>query len=896
MVARKEESMKNYCIISHTHWDREWYLPLENFRMRLVELMDRLLDILDNDPGYRFHMDAQTIVLEDYLEIRPYQKEKLEKYVREGRLLIGPWYVQNDFHLTSGEATVRNLLIGKKIADSYGDCMMVGYAADQFGLCSQLPQILVRFGLDSCIFGRGYSRGETQFYWQSEDGSRVLCEWMHEWYNNAQRFSPDPETALALARMRGESCFAKGKTEDALLMNGVDHLEAQEDLSEIIEKVKPLLNSDETFFQDTLPEYVARMKAAIAERGLELNTYTGEFRDLGQIKVLTGTLAARVYLKQYNARMQAMLERKLEPLYTTAAVLGVCDYPHDYSEYMWKTLIQNHPHDSICGCSVDPVHAHMMDRFIRVEENATDLINRGTTSMMEHLDRMGLENNQYLIMNTNNTPLEYNGVMEAVVCIPVEEDTGAFALTDHAGREVDFEVVRLEKNIVIRMLSGINLPGTKCVNRYTVRYRLKLSGMSYRVLTLTPEPGTLVVEPARRKSAFVMENEYLKAHINRNGTVDLTDKKTDVTYEGMLLLEDRIDIGDSYRYMPEPEDEPILSDDVRARVGVVEDTALMQSRSISYTFKLDREGESGGYVDVDFLLTLGKGDRSLGVYIRLNNQCKRHRLRLVMPTGIANEINYAGQPYDVVLRNRVSEYPDDETHPNTEFVGIDGEGYGFAALNSGLYEYEHMNHPITGKPGTLVLTLLRAVDRFTGGGAVGGMGDYNFTPEGECLGEQKYRLALYPYAGDHTEARVAAKAAQFMCLPYTSVQCVDRHKFIGGRPFVQAPGMTDFFYRPLENADVVLPHEHKLFTLEDDKGAMVLTACKATHNRDGGYIIRLYNTTSESVEFAIKLFRAPKSVCEVDLAENKVADLGAMRGKVALTAAPKQIVTLRVEF
>ena len=50
------------------------------------------------------------------------------------------------------------------------------------------------------------------------------------------------------------------------------------------------------------------------------------------------------------------------------------------------------------------------------------------------------------------------------------------------------------------------------------------------------------------------------------------------------------------------------------------------------------------------------------------------------------------------LYMRLCEYPDDETHPNTEFVGIDGEGYGFAALNSGLYEYEHMNHPITGKP------------------------------------------------------------------------------------------------------------------------------------------------------------------------------------------------------
>ncbi len=887
--------MKNYCVISHTHWDREWYLPFENFRMRLVDLMDNLLELLDTDPGYRFHMDAQTIVLEDYLDIRPYQREKIEKYVREGRLLIGPWYVQNDFHLCSGEATVRNLLIGKKIAEEFGDCTMVGYAADQFGLCSQLPQMMARFGLDSCIFGRGFSRGETQFYWQSEDGSRLLCEWMHEWYNNAQRFSDNPETALALARMRGESCARMGKTGDALLMNGVDHLEAQENLTEIIDKVRPLLDEDEHIFQDTMPEYMERMKKTIEERGLKLNTYTGELRDLGQLKVLTGTLAARVYLKQYNARLQAMLERKFEPLYTKAAMLGVCDYPHDYSEYMWKTLIENHPHDSICGCSIDAVHTHMMDRFVRVDENVTDLINRGSTAMLEHIDRTGLDGNQYLIMNTNDTPLEYNGVIEALVGIPVEEDTGAFALTDRAGHDIPFEVVRLEKNVNERKLSPINLPGTKTVNQYTIRYRIKLAGMSYRVLTLTPEPGTLLPELTRRKSAFQMENEYLKVRINRNGTVDLTDKKTGVTHAGMLLLEDSADLGDSYRYMTRPEEAVLTSHEARARVSVVEDTSLLQSRSVSYQFKIDRE-VGAGYVDVSMLLTLGRGDRTLGVDIRLNNQCKFHRLRVCMPTGIKNEVNYAGQPYDIVVRDRVSKFPDDETHPNTEFVGIDGDGRGFAVLNSGLYEYEHMMHPVTGEPGTLALTLLRAFDRFNDGGAMGGFSSFVLTPDGQCLGEQSYRLALYPYAGDHVGAQVAARAAQFMAMPYTAVQPADRRKMIGGRPFVQAPGMTDFFYRPLKNADVVLPHEHKLLALEDESQAMMLSACKASHDRDGSFIIRLYNTTSESVDFALKLFRAPKSVCEVDLAENRVADLSAVRGKVALHAEPKQIVTVKVKF
>ena len=193
---------KLYSIISHTHWDREWYLPFEAFRVRLVELMDNLLDILERDKSYRFHLDAQTIVLEDYLEIRRDRRPDIQRFVKEGRLLIGPWYVQNDFHLTDGEATVRNLIIGRSIASSFGACMETGYAADQFGLISQLPQILNGFGIDTCVFGRGYTRGERQFYWESEDGSRVLCEHMANWYNNLQRLPADPTAALGLIKSK----------------------------------------------------------------------------------------------------------------------------------------------------------------------------------------------------------------------------------------------------------------------------------------------------------------------------------------------------------------------------------------------------------------------------------------------------------------------------------------------------------------------------------------------------------------------------------------------------------------------------------------------------------------------------------------------------------------------
>ncbi|NOX44507.1 MAG: hypothetical protein GXO72_02055, partial [Caldiserica bacterium] len=73
-------------VVPHTHWDREWYLPFEEFRWWLVGAIDRLLDLCDRDPDYRFMLDGQVIALLDYLEIRPEREERLRELIREGRI------------------------------------------------------------------------------------------------------------------------------------------------------------------------------------------------------------------------------------------------------------------------------------------------------------------------------------------------------------------------------------------------------------------------------------------------------------------------------------------------------------------------------------------------------------------------------------------------------------------------------------------------------------------------------------------------------------------------------------------------------------------------------------------------------------------------------------------
>ena len=141
-----EPTKRTFVVVPHTHWDREWYLPFEAFRARLVRMMDALLALLDRDPEYKhFVLDGQTIPLDDYLEIRPERRADIERLVKAGRLLIGPGYVLPDEFLIGGESHIRNLQFGLRSATAYGGAMMVGYSPDAFGHIAHLPAILRGF-------------------------------------------------------------------------------------------------------------------------------------------------------------------------------------------------------------------------------------------------------------------------------------------------------------------------------------------------------------------------------------------------------------------------------------------------------------------------------------------------------------------------------------------------------------------------------------------------------------------------------------------------------------------------------------------------------------------------------------------------------------------------------
>jgi alpha-mannosidase len=366
--------MPHIVVVPHTHWDREWYRTHEQFRARLVVLLDGLLDLLERDAEFRcFSLDGQTIVLDDYLAVRPAARPRIEKLVRAGRLAIGPWTVLPDEWLVSGEALIRNLRLGLERADSLGGAQRIGYVPDQFGHVGQLPQIFAGFGFEAAVLWRGVGAdvAETTFTWEAPDGSRVFAGYLANGYFNGQLLPRDPGALAARLARELERLAPFAKIPTYLLMNGSDHQSPEPELPRALRDAVAKLDGV-TCEIGSLLSYVQRARR---ESRAGVPVHRGELRSGLRAPLLPGCASARLPQKRRDFANDRRLVRELEPLSAWVAALGGAADPQTI-EFAWRLALENHPHDSICGCSVDAVHAQMETRFDRVEEISREALER----------------------------------------------------------------------------------------------------------------------------------------------------------------------------------------------------------------------------------------------------------------------------------------------------------------------------------------------------------------------------------------------------------------------------------------------------------------------------------------------------------------------------------------
>ena len=805
---------KKVHIIAHTHWDREWYIPYEAHHMRLVELFDDLLEIFEKDPEFHsFHLDGQTIGLDDYLEVRPEKRALLKKYVQNGKLKIGPFYILQDAFLTSSESNVRNALIGFDESRKWGVPVQLGYFPDTFGNPGQIPQLMKQMGFDVVAYGRGvkptgfnnivindeqYSSQFSEMRWKGADGTEILGILFANWYSNGNEIPVNPDEAKVFwdRKLGDVSRFAS--TRHLLMMNGCDHQPLQKDLTAALHVARELYPNIE-FVHTDFDTYLAEMRAELPEN---LTTVEGELKsqETEGWYTLANCASSRIYLKQWNTRVGRQLENIAEPL-ATMAYECAATYPHDQLRYAWKKYMQNHPHDSICGCSVDDVHAGMVTRFKDAYDVGLYVANEAADQLISKIDTSNFPAESWPFIVFNTAGSHKTGTVEIEIEIdripfseawpPVgyrtlkEKGFPNFKVIDETGGSATFEITKKEVKF------GYDLPKDKFrqpfMGRFvTVKLHIdSIAAMSWASFALIE---TDIDTTVPNKIIDRIENEFLKVTINPSGTLVILNKETNLTYNDLLTFENVGDVGNEYIFKQPNDTEAILSTEFKTKVSEIiksptgiethletimmipisAEETLHEEQMAMFEFRQRRSKRHEKLVPLTIKtkLILENGSRQLKFETTFDNQMKDHRLRVLFPTDINASTHVADSIYETVVRpNGVSVSWTNPTNPQHQhaFSSIFDEIQGVTVSNYGLNEYELLEDR-----STIAVTLLRAT---------GELGDWGYfpTPEAQCLGESTVEYAIAFHGADETSRLKTYHDARNYQIPFSAYQ-TDVHR------------------------------------------------------------------------------------------------------------------------
>lgn len=877
-------------MVCHTHWDREWYFTREVFRTKLVRLIDGLLEILDSQPEYvSFMLDGQTIVLEDYLEIRPKNRERLMDAVKKGRIVCGPWYVLPDELLVSGEAHIRNALTGANVLEGWGRKMKIAYLPDSFGHPAQMPQIVKGLGMEAMFFWRGApgKLKSTEFYWESPCGGEgILCVHMPNGYGNCGNLSSDME----ITKGRVENllrCLGEGSTvSTVLLMNGSDHITAQENIVPIVKELNRLLPEDEIRL-GTLEDFLEEVKKELGSvPALEGELCSGE-----RSMLLGGTLSSRMELKQENHRVQKKMERYLEPMLAGEKLLGSTRNSRGFRDYLWKKILENHPHDSICGCSIDEVHREMKTRFACVGQLQDRLLLDAAQSLSSGNRESGAEDTETLFLfepSQDGLP----SWIETEVCMDrrlvqavnfttsIIEDYEAqvehppipenLEITDETGRRIPFVLLEAKKDYET-LYQDHTMPEIYKVNR--MRLGLLLPGFAPGFHTLSVRRAAGRADTSRAVSENLISNEFYEITA-RDGAFDVLDKRTGRIYRGVARLLDGGDAGDEYTYSWPEKDRIAALDGEKTESEVVRLGDTGAALTIKGILKLpegltqDRKERSGRLVqnEVSIRAELHPGIPRIDFTVELDNHAKDHRLQVHLPSGIRTEESQAYHTFAVVSRPVEEEIPKtwleypQTTHPHHGFVSLEDGNGGLCAGAEGLPEFE----AVQGEEDTcLRFTLLRCVGWLSRTDLLTRKGNGGWTietPEAQCQGRYRFRFCASYYSGTWRETEGFGFTEKFL------------------HPAWTAPGAVS--ENPLEFLKA-LPKDIRLSALKEAE--------------DGrGILLRLYSVAKEERRVELALPEGVAQAEETNLAEEFCCGLSVEEGRISFCMKPSQIRTIRL--
>lgn len=920
--------MEHLYFVVHTHWDREWYQPFQRMRARLLTMTDKMLALLESGALPCFHFDGQTIVLEDYLEVRPDSARRIAKLVKAGKLQIGPWYLLADSFLASGEALIRNLEIGSRIARRFGKSAQTGYLPDQFGHAAQLPQILSGFGLKAAVVFRGVGRevNRNRFIWEALDGSSLFTIFLPFGYSNGANLPTDSADAM-IARANEIAARECEFSADApiLVMNGNDHAEPDPIVFERLKEAagRAPFNSE----VGTLDDYAKRLSELPRDGTPRVR---GELRSPARSNITPGVSSTRAWIKQRDFQNAYLLERIADPLAALAFRLSHSDDLTALLEVAWRMQIQNHPHDSICGCSIDQVHQDMRYRFDQAAMIGEIVARRASNVVLS------TRNGGEAAIAVFNPTFARRALITGET--NVEDSHACYVALDSDGRRIPvaIDVARLARPFEIELkaadLKGL-ITGAQVMDQYVNRFELERVGdnrfdlrvfvsgspagdldpdsFRRRILELADEAILRIqaTEAARAQITFVadaltqagfslyrlvrsdelatdtpanaagiesIENEYFRLSPSPRG-LKIDDLKNNKALE--IYFEDDGDRGDEYNFDPIA-DSASISRPVSIAASVIERATVRSRIALSLVYSLpcalteDRTARAPQIVEVPIQLTAT-------IYARLervdfeaaiDNRARDHRIRVALSTPIAATESLSDTNFGIVRRPLDPTEPAGVTEdiyptaPHRTFTAVQSAEFSAAMMSRGIYETEVRRD---GGGTTILLTLLRCVGWLSRGDLKMRRGDAGpefETPDAQEIGQHRFQFAITAWRGSYADSGVVQLSQAYAYPP-----------------------------RVFQARSAIDVSENRLCACDNPR--VVFSTARATQRADA-YIVRAFSA-SESPEIARFSFGHGRRARLIDLAGRPLKGVKLKRrrdGSVELDLRPFQIVTFEVRW
>ena len=862
-------------VVAHTHWDREWYHPAERVRQRLVPLVDELLDEPPH-PGESFLLDGQAIVLEDYLDVRPERAAELSTLLRDGRLEAGPWYVLADELIPGGEALVRNLLAGCRIVRHLrGEPPAILYCPDSFGHPAILPELAHGFGCELIVLWRGFGgarwpAGDT-VQWRGPSGQVVTVYALPpDGYEFGRSLPADAVAARERWAHIASVLAPRNVTGVALLLNGADHHARQraqrESVHALAAAAHPVVVHASTLraAADAIVSAAARVRVPVVQ---------GELRDsYGYAWTLQGTLGSRAAQKRRNARAERRLVRDVEPWIALGAQ-GGSEATRALLRAAWRTLLQSHPHDTLCGTSIDAVGAAMETRLAATEGQSRGLREDALLALVGHdreRARATVGASGSVVLLRNPAPRARGGVVELTLSAQIASVAVGPGSAERQGasrRVPAWRVADMPLQILARR-ERVSL--TEAPRAYPRADRVaevralgwvgRMPGYAVETRAQRGGPPAPVSQPVR-VNGFVLDNGHVQVTVSDTGDVRVEDRATGRIVERLLSLEQCVEAGDLYT--PAPRD-PLAAARV-TRVWTSMRGPLRGEITIEYALGEGARGRGRCRLRVQLDAALP----AVRVVVDGENSSGDHRLRLRIATGLRRAVTLADAAFFPATREPlVVPEPDQRmervvvTAPLHRWVTRFGATAGATLFSDGLAEYESL------ADGAIAVTLLRAVGTLSRADLPERPGHAGWpaeTPAAQSLGAYSAHFALALHGSDAAAVRdEIERLADDVLLPIMGETL---------RSSLDAP--------------------HRAGGVELEGEGLAFSAAMPAQ-RDGWIVLRCVNRRAVAARGCWRLGRAVQEAVRARLDETPESALAAEGDAVPFHAAPGEIVTILV--